>query len=226
VSRPFLTAEWRNLILISWAIPPERLQPLVPMGTELDFHEGHTFVSLVAFEFLETRVRGVALPGHRNFIEVNLRFYVRRGDRRGVVFIKELVPRPLIAWVARTVYGEPYETWTCEGGGEEYRWGRGAQSNRVAVRDLGEPSLPEPGSLAEFITEHYWGYTRRSAVRTDEYRVDHPQWEHRTVGEWSLDVDFAAVYGPEWAFLAEQEPSSVLYAVGSEVAVFPGERLG
>ncbi|MCC7435830.1 MAG: DUF2071 domain-containing protein [Methanoregulaceae archaeon] len=226
MSRPFLTAEWRNLILVNWAIDPQLLKPLVPTGTELDFHEGHTFISLVAFEFLETRVRGLALPGHRNFIEVNLRFYVRRVDRRGVVFIKELVPRPLIAWVARTVYGEPYETWTCEGGGETYRWGRGAPSNRVAVQQLGDPALPTPGSHAEFITEHYWGYTRRSDVRTDEYWVDHPQWEHRAVGEWNIDVDFAAVYGPEWGFLAEQEPASVLYAVGSEVAVYPGERLG
>lgn len=224
--RPFLTAEWRNLILVNWAIDPQLLQPRVPTGTELDFHEGSAYVSLVAFEFLDTRVRGLALPGHRDFIEVNLRFYVRRGDRRGVVFIKELVARPLIVWVARTVYGEPYETWTCEGGGEAYRWGRGEPMNSVCVRGLGEPALPVAGSHAEFITEHYWGYTRRSAERTDEYRVEHPQWQHRAVGSLELEVDFAGVYGSEWGFLAAQEPASVLYAVGSEVAVYPGERLG
>jgi len=226
VSRPFLTAEWRNLILVSWAIPQDRLASLVPQGTELDFHEENTFVSLVAFEFIDTRVRGVALPGHRDFIEVNLRFYVRRDDRRGVVFIKEIVPKPLIAWVARTIYGEPYETWSCSGGGEEYRWSRGDQTNRVCVKGLGERQLPAPGSHAEFITEHYWGYTSRSAERTDEYRVEHPPWQHRAVAMLELEVDFAAVYGSDWAFLGGQEPASVLFAVGSEVAVFPGGRLG
>lgn len=149
--RPFLTAEWKNLILVSWAIDPSLLEARISQGTELDSHEGNTYVSLVAFEFLNTRVRGVAIPGHRDFIEVNLRFYVRRDDRRGVVFIKEIVPKPMIAWVARTVYGEPYETWSCSGGGEEYRWWRGSTSNRLAVCDLGEPSLPESGSHAEFI---------------------------------------------------------------------------
>jgi len=224
--RPFLNAEWKNLILVNWAIDPSLLQSRVPRGTEPDFHEGKTYVSLVAFEFLDTRVRGVAIPGHRDFIEVNLRFYVRRGDRRGVVFIKEVVPKPMIAWVARTVYGEPYETWSCAGGGEEYRWWRGSTSNRLAVRNLGEANLPEPGSHAEFITEHYWGYTRRSQSRTDEYRVEHPQWQHRSVGGLELEVNFAGVYGSEWIFLADREPTSVLFAVGSEVAVYPGERLG
>lgn len=224
--RPFLTAEWRNLILVNWAIDPQVLQPRVPMGTELDFHEGNTYVSLVAFEFLDTRVRGLAIPGHCDFIEVNLRFYVRRGDRRGVVFVKEIVPKPAIAWVARTVYGEPYETWLCTGGGEEYRWSRRKRMNRVCVKELGEPELPDPGSHAEFITEHYWGYTRRSADRTDEYRVEHPPWCHRAVGKLELEVDFGDVYGPEWEFLADREPASVLFAVGSEVAVYPGGRLG
>lgn len=223
--RPFLTAEWKNLILANWAIDPERLQSYVPVGTELDVHDGNTYVSLVAFEFLNTRLRGLALPGHRDFIEVNLRFYVRRDDRRGVVFVREIVAKPLVAWVARTIYGEPYVVWNCVGGGQEYRWFRGEHTNRIAVDNLGEPALPASGSHAEFITEHYWGYTRRSPQRTDEYRVEHPQWTHRTVGSYALEVDFAQVYGQEWAFLGELEPASVLFAEGSEVSVLPGARM-
>lgn len=223
--RPFLTAEWKNLILANYAIDPDRLRRYVPAGVELDAHDGHTYVSLVAFEFLNTRVRGLAFPGHRDFVEVNLRFYVRRDDRRGVVFIKEIVPRPLVAWVARTVYGEPYEVWRCEGGGQEYRWSRPDRSNRVAVDGLGNPTLPAPASHAEFITEHYWGYTRRSETRTDEYRVDHPQWRHRSVGGFMIEVDFADAYGSEWGFLGSEEPASVLFAEGSEVSVHRGARL-
>ena len=223
--RPFLTAEWRNLALANYAVDPGLLAARVPSGVELDTHDGKHYVSLVAFQFLNTRVRGVRIPGHVNFVEVNLRFYVRRGGKRGVVFIKELVPRPAIAWVARTVYGEPYETWRCRVSGTDYRWSKAGKTNRFAVEPEDCGALPEPGSHAEFITEHYWGYTRRGPSRTDEYQVTHPQWEHFALRSFAVEVDFAAVYGPTWGFLSAAAPDSVLFARGSEVAVFPAGRL-
>ena len=76
--RPFLTARWRYLAMLNYEVPPEALAPLVPAGTELDSWQGKTFVSVVGFLFLDTRVLGIAIPGHRDFEEVNLRFYVRR----------------------------------------------------------------------------------------------------------------------------------------------------
>jgi uncharacterized protein YqjF (DUF2071 family) len=87
---PFLTAEWRDLAMLNYEIDAAVLRPFVPAGTELDAWGGRTFVSVVGFRFLGTRVRGVPVPGHRDFEELNLRFYVRRvaddGPRRGVVF--------------------------------------------------------------------------------------------------------------------------------------------
>src|SRR5438105_8040607 len=110
--RPFLTANWRYLAMMNFVVDPKILERLVPAGTELDFHQGRTFVSVVGFLFLDTRVLGVPIPWHRDFEEVNLRFYVRRqaadGVRRGVVFIKEIVPRIAIAATARLLYGEKY----------------------------------------------------------------------------------------------------------------------
>ena len=109
---PFLTAEWRYLAMLNYEVEPERLMPLVPKGTELDTHDGKTFVSMVGFLFLNTRVMGLAIPFHRDFEEINLRFYVRRkaedGWRRGVVFVKEIVPRTAIALTARWLYNENY----------------------------------------------------------------------------------------------------------------------
>src|ERR1700759_5170164 len=104
----FLTAQWRHLCLITYAVDPARLLPYLPPGLELDTVDGEAFVSLVAFDFLDTRVLGIPWPGYRNFPEVNLRFYVRRGEERGVVFVRELVPARLIAWLARWLYNEPY----------------------------------------------------------------------------------------------------------------------
>src|SRR5688572_22928209 len=91
------------------------LAALVPHGTALDLWRGRCLVSVVGFRFLDTRVLGVPVPGHRDFDEVNLRFYVRRAHddgalRRGVTFVREIVPRRAIALVARATYNEPYCT--------------------------------------------------------------------------------------------------------------------
>jgi uncharacterized protein YqjF (DUF2071 family) len=67
----FLTAEWRYLAMINYEIDPAILLPHVPRGTELDEWQGKTFVSMVGFHFLNTRVLGVPLPFHRNFAEIN-----------------------------------------------------------------------------------------------------------------------------------------------------------
>ncbi|MDE0204502.1 MAG: DUF2071 domain-containing protein, partial [Candidatus Tectomicrobia bacterium] len=100
--RVFLSANWRHLVMVNYEVDPNLLRSWLPAGVELDTWQGRTLASVVGFEFLATRVLGVQVPGHQDFHEVNLRFYVRRrvggGWRRGVVFVKELVPRRAIAW--------------------------------------------------------------------------------------------------------------------------------
>lgn len=220
--------------MAQYAVPPEKLLPLVPAGTELDLHEGRAYVSVVAFEFRDTAVRGVRIPGHVNFVEVNLRFYVRRfvdGEwRRGAVFVAEFVPRHAIALVANVVYGEPYRVYatsaTVAPDRVEYRWSRQGERSSFAL-DLG-PSLGVPAaeSHAGFIIEHYWGYTRRGPRRTDEFEVSHPRWSVREVRDARIEADFGRLYGERFAFLNGRPPDSVLFAEGSAVTVAPGARLG
>ena len=109
----FLTAEWRDLVMLNYEVDPRVLDKYVPCGTVLDSFLGKTYVSLVGFRFCRTKLFGsLAVPLHSDFDEVNLRFYVRRkeGDenRRGVVFIAEIVPKQAVAMVARLIYGENY----------------------------------------------------------------------------------------------------------------------
>ena len=110
--QPFLTANWRYLAMLNYTVDPGLLTPLIPLATEIDFENGDTFLSVVGFLFLDTRLLGLQIPLHRDFEEVNLRFCVRRKSadtwRRGVVFIRELVPRHAIALIARACYGENY----------------------------------------------------------------------------------------------------------------------
>ena len=231
--RKFLTAEWRDLIMANYEVDPALLEPRVPHGTTLDLEDGRCFVSLVGFMFLDTRVLGLPIPFHVNFEEVNLRFYVKRETadevRRGVCFIKEIVPRWAIAAVARVVYGEPYECSVMSSfrssDSVQYGWNRSGLSSSIAAR-LGESvGVPDSGSHDEFIVEHYWGYTKRDDRRTDEYKVEHPKWELSKVESSKIDVDFARVYGREFEFLNRSEPYSVVFATGSEIAGYKGERL-
>lgn len=232
--RKFLTAKWHDLIMANYAIEPSLLADRVPLGTELDLHNGKCFVSLVGFMFLDTRVMDLLVPFHVNFEEVNLRFYVRRetkGEiRRGVVFIKEIVPRFAIAAVARTLYGEPYERWAMSNFRDEehvrYTWEKNGCSNTLSVERGGSLGVPDAGSEGEFIIEHYWGYTKRGEGRTDEYKVEHPKWELFAAERRHIDVDFGKTYGEEFGFLVDAEPHSVLLAKGSDISVYMGEKIG
>jgi uncharacterized protein YqjF (DUF2071 family) len=233
--KSFLTAEWRYLAMLNFAVDPGLLEPMLLRGTELDFHEGRTFVSIVGFLFLETRVLGWPIPLHRNFEEVNLRFYVRRKHvdewRRGVAFVRELVPRRAIAVVARTFYGEPYSALPMRHSLEhkegrlaaEYQWRRGKRWETLAMTAVGEPQDSAPGSHEEFITEHYWGYTaRRSGL--SEYRVEHPRWRLWPALTTRFDADVATLYGPNFVETLSAPPASAFIAEGSHVEVLRSTR--
>ena len=219
--------------MANYIVAPEILREFLPPGTELDFWNGECYVSLVAFKFAETVVRGFKIPFHVNFEEVNLRFYVQRETenetRRGVVFVKEIVPRLAIAFVARAFYGEPYETWKMSHEQSEeklsYFWSKGDCQNRVTVKIGKSQGVPAENSHGEFIIEHYWGYTKRGANRTDEYKVEHPKWNLLAVEKAEIAVDFAQTYGERFAFLSETKPKSVLLAKGSEISVYKGAKI-
>ncbi|QYK52252.1 MAG: DUF2071 domain-containing protein [Fimbriimonadaceae bacterium] len=238
-ARPFLTAKWLNLLILNYPCPTELLAPYLPGGVELDTWESQTLISVVGFEFADTKIRGISIPGHINFDEVNLRFYVRRimpdGEvRRGVVFIRELVAKRLVASVARTIYEEPYELVPLShqtnlsletGGSVAYSWGNHPNVVQIVGHVSGTAQQLEIGSQEEFITEHYWGYTKRRNDTTSEYQVLHPQWDIWKCDSASLSGETTPFYGPEFARILRKEPSSALVAVGSEVSVFSGKTI-
>jgi len=239
-AKPFLTAEWRHLAMLNFPIERSVLAPLAPAGTEVDTFQDQANVSVVGFLFLDTKIAGVPIPFHGTFEEVNLRFYVRRraGDewRRGVVFIKEIVPSAAIATVARVAYNENYVALAMRHSLERapdnsltsatYSWRLGRRWNHLQVIPQGEPRLPAPGSLAEFITEHYWGYAAQKDSGTLEYRVEHPQWTVRPANEYVFDCDVAALYGEKFVACLSRPPTSAFLADGSTVTVFKGTAIG
>lgn len=219
--------------MANYEVDPPSLESRLPPGTSLDLYDGKCFVSLVAFMFLDTRVLDFLVPFHINFEEVNLRFYVVRETpeevRRGVVFVKEIVPKAAIAYVARNLYGEPYERWAMSNERSEthvgYNWSRSHCTNSVSITRGDNLGVPPADSHGEFIIEHYWGYTKRGENRTDEYRVEHPKWELFEAADTDIDVDFGCTYGEEFSFLKHKKPFSILLAKGSEIAVYKGKPI-
>ena len=227
----FLTARWEKLVIANYEIDPQLLQKYLPFGTELDLFEGKCLVSLIGFMFLNTKLKGIKVPFHSNFEEINLRFYVKKLEngewKRGVVFIKEIVPKPAITIIANTLYQEHYHTMRMNHHWEitdatlqiEYAFFYKNQWHSFSISSETNPYDFQPGSEEEFITEHYWGFTQISKVKTSEYEVAHPKWKIYPTKDYSIHIDFKKVYGSDFAALNDAIPRSVFLAEGSEVAV-------
>jgi uncharacterized protein len=237
----FLIAEWRHLAMLNYEVDPAILQRFVPTGTELDSFDGRAYVSVVGFLFLDTKVLGLPVPFHRDFEEVNLRMYVRRkgqrGWQRGVTFIKEIVPRTAIAAAARLLYNEKYVAMPMRHSVEtegsvlkqdaevEYGWLHSKRWNVLRVRTTGEARQAAPGSLEEFITEHYWGYATQRDGGTVEYRVEHPKWNIWQTQDAAMRCNVASIYGKEFVEPLKGKPSNAFVADGSSIIVRKGIRI-
>ena len=182
----FLKAQWKNLALINYEIDATRLEKYIPNGTEIDFWNGKCYISLVGFMFENVNLLGLKIPFHINFEEVNLRFYVKRFEngewKRGVVFIKEIVPKPALTIVANTVYKEHYQTLRMKHSIKEnkqekndfvYQWKTENKWNTILIETQKEPIEIEANSEAEFITEHYFGYTKVNKENVVLLRKEH-----------------------------------------------------
>lgn len=227
----FLTAEWNDLALINYKINPKILENYLPKGTELDLWNGKCYISLIGFMFENVKVLGIKIPFHVNFEEVNLRFYVKRYEdgiwKRGVVFVKEIVPKHAISIVANTLYKEHYQTLKMRHSRTEtetsksfqYEWKKDNKWNSISMETTKNPIPIELNSEAEFITEHYFGYTKFNENKTIEYEVTHPRWEQLEVIDYKIDVDFENIYGKDFKFLQDLKPISTFLALGSKITI-------
>jgi uncharacterized protein YqjF (DUF2071 family) len=241
-NRPFLTCEWRNLAIANFRVPPELLEDLVPHGTCLDLYQGEAFISIVGFLFKDTRVMGLPVPWHRQFEELNLRFYVRRKwdgeDRRGVVFIKEIAPRWAVAAIANTLYHENYvvlpmrhkfqgllHPHTDNEQHATYEWHHADRWHALHMQVSGPPMPLEKGSHEEFIAEHYWGYCRQRDGGTIEYSVEHPPWRVWLNAGVRFSCDVEKLYGARFAEALSRPACSAFVAEGSAVRVHKPARI-
>ena len=235
-STGLLCAEWRDLVMISYEIDPLLLVPHVPGGASLDFHAGQALVTVVGLRMLNTRVAGVPVPFHQDLEQVNFRFYVWRqaGNelRRGVVFIKEIVPSTSMTLGARLFFNENYvsapmrhQVVHAEQGWAAYEWQSAGRWNRVAARQHGPSRPAAKGSIEAFVKDRAWGYSRQRDGSTLEYQVEHPDWDIWPGSDPVLDCEVGEVFGPSFASTLSRPPASAFIAVGSEATLHPGHRV-
>ena len=152
-------------------------------------------------------------------------------ERRGVTFIKEIVPRRALAFIANRLYNENYITLPMRHHIEqnpltvEYSWKFNERWQKICVKTEETPQIPEKNSEAEFITEHYWGYSGKPSQNTLEYQVKHSPWRVSSITHYEIDVDMYSLYGHQFGPFLEKPPVSVFLAEGSEVMVFKGMRI-
>lgn len=231
-TRPiFMTARWDYLLMLNYEVPAEILKPYVPPHVELDLWQGKAVVSMVGFQFNDTKVFRLRWPMHTHFEEINLRLYVKHWDgrewKRGVAFVSEIVPRPMIAYIANALYNEHYHamptrhklTETNKTIEVQYEWKYRKSWNSLQVSADCKPAAILPGSEEEFILEHYWGYNELNPRTTIEYQVEHPTWKTFAIKNFKADFDIEGLYGKEFVPYLSEAPQSVVLARGSEVTI-------
>lgn len=232
--KPFLNVHWKNLLVVNYRVDPAALGLLedeLPAGTELDGFHGEHHVSVVAFQFQKTRILGIPMPLYRDFAEINLRFYVRRqvdgAWRRGVVFVKEIVPCRLPAMVANKIFKENFHIRALTCGSDDktlnYQWIDGGELQQLEIDRNTQLETPAPGSLTEHIIDHYWAYKKINDTTTGEFQVTHRAWQTHPCPAARIDLNIAQVYGQQWANALT--PVSTFYADGSQVQVTKPKKL-
>ena len=227
----FLKANWENIIMANYEIDPKILEPFIPKGVELDLYNGKAYVSLVGFMFKKTKLFNLPIPYFGTFEEINLRFYVLRKEgnqiKRGVVFINETIPYPIVAWMANKLYKEHYTvvptrhsiTNDLESKKVKFEWKLNNNWNSIYVEASNKSHSMKTETLEKFIYEHYFGYTKIDENKTEEYRLQHPSWKINSVLETKIDCDFRAMYGESFSVLNDTKPEAVFIAEGSSVKV-------
>lgn len=233
---PFLTARLSRLILLNYEVDPALLAPRLPVHTELDFYDNRTFVSLLGLHFSNPSIYGLPLPFYREYAQVNLRFYVRcrierNNWRRGVVFIKQIVPYRPVAWAARNLFHEPVVAQSMDQVSRsqgrdatmtEYGWRSGGQHYFIRAVYPNQSVFPDPGSEEEFLLERYWGYNRQKDGGCLEYRFSHPPWRICKAVEAEASAGLRDFYGPPFTGLLGGRPDSAFAACGSQVTLHRG----
>lgn len=229
-NRPrILQATARNRVVMAYAVAPNRVESFLPDGLLPDTRGGHAFVTLVGVQLIKLRVLGLPGPGFRRVPAVELQVLVQERqmpDRRGTITLQAHVPRRVVAWGARGLYDESVAVapmqpvWKERGDTVEmmYRFDVAGREQRLRVVGERQPVMPAPNTTAHFLLDRNWRYSGGDGnlVRT---RVERPVAPVCRVRESYATVAWASVYGNQWAFLADRDPTLAVLVPNTPIAL-------
>lgn len=188
-----MTQTWCDLLFAHWPVERDELRRDVPACFELESFDGRYWLGIVPFRMANVVPRGVpAVPWLSAFPEVNVRTYVRVGDKPGVFFFSLDAARLAAVAAARALLNLPYFAAAMRiddrGHGEvgflsRRRALRGSRRSAVGGAALDVTYAPAgpvftaaPGSLEHFLTERYCFYHVDRRGRPYRLDVHHRAW--------------------------------------------------
>lgn len=234
-------ASWHDMVVINFDIEPRIVEMHLPPGLEVDLYNDHSFISLVALKCRDTVIKGIRIPFHSNYAQLQLRCYVKRTDgdttRRGTFFIKRFVPSRRVARLMSWWTGQKYQHMrirTHVSGFQEtdpnimpeaqYECFVNGRWNKIKIKARSQRRKLRPESKDQFILDHQYAYYS-DGKNTFEYLVDHPPWLIWDAASGALDCDVEALFGKEFARPMKHRPSSVMLARGSDVTVYQSTKI-
>jgi hypothetical protein len=199
-NRPWvMTQTWHDLLFAHWPLDADLLRSKLPLAFTLDLFEGQAWLGIVPFRMSNVAPRFVP-PVRRlsAFAELNVRTYVRAGDKAGVYFFSLDAASPLAVRAARLLFNLPYFSAAMR---VEASAGASTAGPGPAIaydsRRRGEPGPadlaatygpvgpvfePRPGSLESFLTERYCLYALNHRGQPYRLEIHHPPWPLQPAG--------------------------------------------
>ena len=178
-----MTGNWEDLIVSTFEIDKKILEPYLPKGTEIDFFNGKALMSMVAFTFSKVKFFGLKIPFHQKFGQINFRFYAKTktNGTKGVVFIKECAPKPLIATIANIFYNEPYFY-------RKISLKKRVNTNKsiitysyknfkIQAKNKQHTHKLKQESIEHFVVDRYIAFIKTYNKKTIQYKINHRPWD-------------------------------------------------
>lgn len=194
-SNIFMTGNWENLIMSTYQVNSDLLKPYLPKDTEIDLYKGKALVSIVAFTFSEVCFFGIKIPCHQKFGQINFRFYVKSkiDDKKGVVFIKEFAPKPLIALTAKLFYNEPYKYKKINYGifksNKTIKITYQYKSIKLTAHSSINTIKQKQNTLEHFVVDRYIAFIKNRKGKTLQYKINHKPWRLMKSANISVNND-------------------------------------
>lgn len=223
--KQFLSSTWKNTFIVTWEIEPELLLEHLPHKIGLYTENGKAFLSFVVYNFENTKVKGIKMPFHVSFPEMDLRYYVKHNNSLGVAFIQHIVPRYCISLWAKRIFNENYITLPMDYSFQETETSKvlhykvWKDKKMFSLDFLSNKEFVE--STFSLYNQVQYGFGVDKYGNSTKFKFDKLNNFHSlSTLDYAINLDYSALFGRKWAFLNELSPIDVTALNDNKVRIF------